>query len=92
MPSPDQPEVTTPSTWEARRNVATMCVEETNLDVFPTLVDDLADTAARAYAAAPDRLYVIARGGVIAYQGRPGPFGFDPYEWEAAIRGVLETR
>ena len=43
----------------------------------------------RAYAAAPDRLYLVARDGTIAYRGGPGPFGFKPAELEAAIRKEL---
>ena len=47
---------------------------------FPAVIDDLANTAERAYTAWPDRLYVIDRDGRIAYKSQPGPFGFKPDE------------
>lgn len=47
------------------------------------------DTANTAYAGWPDRLYLVDDAGVVAYQGGPGPRGFDPNEWEDAIRAEL---
>ena len=43
----------------------------------------------RAYAAAPDRLYLVGKDGRVAYRGGRGPFGFKPDELEAAIRREL---
>jgi hypothetical protein len=37
----------------------------------------------------PDRLYVIARDGRIAYKSDPGPFGFKPADMERARLDVL---
>ena len=37
----------------------------------------------------PDRLYVIDRGGAIAYKSAAGPFGFKPADLEAAIKRIL---
>lgn len=37
----------------------------------------------------PDRLYLIGRGATVAFQGEPGPFGFDPTALEKAIRREL---
>jgi hypothetical protein len=37
----------------------------------------------------PDRLYVIARDGRIAYKSDPGPFGFKPADMERALLDVL---
>ena len=44
-----------------------------------------------AYAALPDRLYLIGRDGRIAFKGGPGPFGFRPKEFEAAIDAYLAS-
>jgi len=55
---------------------------------LPALIDDLDDTVNKAYAAWPDRLYLIGQGGRVVYHGGRGPFGFAPDELEAAI--VLE--
>ena len=50
----------------------------------------LAEHAAAAYGAWPDRLYLVGRDGRIAFQGGTGPFGFLPEELEAAIEEELD--
>ena len=44
---------------------------------------------ASAYGALPDRLYLIGRGGDVAFQGEPGPWGFQPADLETAIESEL---
>ena len=56
---------------------------------FPAIVDDMKDTANRAYGAQPDRLYLISKDGKIAYGGAKGPRGFKPDELEKAIKAEL---
>jgi len=46
------------------------------------VVDPMENPAEEAYAAWPERLYVIDIAGKIAYKGGKGPFGFDPDELE----------
>lgn len=53
------------------------------------MVDAIDDSIASAYGALPDRLYLIGRGGRIAFQGEPGPWGFDPRTLEQAIEQEL---
>jgi hypothetical protein len=55
---------------------------------IPALVDELDDAVSIAYAAWPDRLYLVDIDGRIAYHGGRGPFGFDPDGLEEAIRGL----
>ncbi|CAH1268207.1 DIO1 [Branchiostoma lanceolatum] len=43
----------------------------------PVLVDTMDNAAARAYAAMPDRLYIVLDG-LCVYKGWPGPFGYYP--------------
>ncbi len=57
---------------------------------MPFLVDDLADTMMKAYAGWPDRLYVVAKDGKVAYRGGLGPGGFKPAEAEAALKKLSE--
>lgn len=57
-----------------------------DLEGIPALVDELDDAVSIAYAAWPDRLYLVDLEGRIAYHGGRGPFGFDPDGLEAAIR------
>lgn len=54
---------------------------------LPLVVDPMDNGAEGAYAAWPERLYVIAADGTIAYKGAMGPDGFAPEElatWLAA--------
>ena len=55
----------------------------------PALVDEMDDAVAKAYAAMPERLYLIGRDGRVAYKGGMGPMFFRPAEWEEAIREML---
>ena len=53
---------------------------------LPLVVDPIANAANAAYAAWPERLYIIDERGVIAYKGKPGPFGFHPEEVEEWLK------
>jgi type I thyroxine 5'-deiodinase len=83
------PIVEDPLTLGERSAVAAVCMTKLALEPMPALVDDMNDTANDAYAAWPDRLYLVGRDGRIAYHGGPGPFFFTPDELEAAIREEL---
>ncbi len=83
------PLVEDPVTQEERDEVAKVCMTKLALEPMPALVDGLDDTVNGDYAAWPERLYVIGRDGKLAYVGGPGPFEFDPDEFEAAIRAEL---
>lgn len=86
MGSPDRKLlIEDPLTLEERTAVAREC--ETSLEFgFPVVVDDLDDAVNRAYAAWPDRLYLVDRDGAIVYRGGKGPMGFKPNELEAVIQ------
>jgi hypothetical protein len=45
---------------------------------MPVLVDDMDDTVSNAFAAWPERVFVIGGDARIASVGGPGPFEFDP--------------
>jgi hypothetical protein len=55
---------------------------------LPVVVDTMADVANKAYAAWPERLYILAPDGTIAYKGGTGPFHYNPEE----VRAWLEAR
>jgi hypothetical protein len=86
------PMIEEPTTFDERRAAAKTCVGRLDLSPIPALVDDLDDAVGRAYEAWPDRLYVVDAEGNVAYRGGPGPFGFDPDAWEAAIKDELRAR
>ena len=77
----DSPErglfVETPQSMEERLALARRCNQETALG-FPLLVDNLDDAVDAAYAAWPERLYLVDVDGTIVYRGEKGPDGFLP--------------
>lgn len=52
---------------------------------LPVLVDGLENEVSEAYAAFPERLYVIDTNGRVVFKGGRGPVGFDPHELDTAI-------
>jgi hypothetical protein len=48
----------------------------------PLAIDPIDNPANAAYAAWPERLYIVDETGVIVYKGKPGPFGYHPEEVE----------
>jgi hypothetical protein len=60
---------------------------------LPFGIDDMSNAADNAYAAWPERLYVIDETGHVAYRGGMGPFNYKPAEvrdWLAAKYGVVK--
>jgi hypothetical protein len=86
MPSnlKDRVLVASAKSFASRDEAANTCVRKLGIEI-PALVDDIADTAERAYTAWPDRLYVIDREGRVAYKSKAGPFGFHPDEMVQAL-------
>ena len=56
-----------------------------------TYVDEMHDPVMTAYAAWPERLYLVDKIGQIAYVGGEGPFGFKPSQLKEAIAKLLEV-
>ena len=50
------------------------------------------NTANRAYAAHPDRLYIVGSDGKVAYHGGRGPFNFNPAEAKRALAKILAAK
>lgn len=64
-----------PKDFAQRSAMGQICLVKLGIK-FPAVVDKFDNTTERAYAAWPDRLYVVDRDGRIAYKSAPGPFGF----------------
>ena len=80
--------VNDPTSNDERLEVAASCA--INLQIrMPVVVDDIDDGIASAYGALPDRLYLVNSDGNIAYQGEPGPWGFDPAGLQQAIEDLI---
>jgi hypothetical protein len=77
-----------PVSLEERRRAARILVDRFAYDI-PLAIDGMDNRAEAAYAAWPERLYVVDKGGRIAYRGGLGPFGFDPRDMERALSLLL---
>ena len=77
-----------PTSLDERLEAAGACALRLKIRM-PVVVDDIDDAIASAYGALPDRLYLIGRGGHVAFQGDPGPWGFNPEALERAIEAEL---
>ena len=80
-----------PKTDEERSAVAGACMIDMQLEM-PLLLDEMTNEVDSAYKALPERLYLIDAQGRIAFRGGPGPFQFDPGEWERAIEAHLRLQ
>ena len=76
-----------PRTMEERRKVAGECEAALEYGIR-TLVDEMHDPVMTAYAAWPERIYLVDAEGAVAYAGGPGPAGFKPSELKEAIEGL----
>ena len=56
------------------------------------MLDDMDDTAEKAYVAYPDRLYLVGADGRVAYRSEVGPDGFILDDWENAIKALLARK
>ncbi|MBL7199506.1 MAG: deiodinase [Anaerolineae bacterium] len=85
---PNRVKLADPQTLEERRKAAGQC-ETALAHGVPTLVDEMDDAVMTAYAAWPDRLYLVDTEGCVAYAGGQGPFGFKPAELGKAIDALI---
>ena len=77
-----------PGTDSERQEVAETCAIQLKIQM-PVVIDPIDNRIASAYGALPDRLYLIGTGGVVSFQGEPGPFGFRPEALADAIDAEL---
>lgn len=68
----------------AREGVARLAL------TMPVLVDDMDDAVSEAFAAWPERIYVVGADGRVAFAGGPGPFEFDPDAAAAAVAALVD--
>ena len=74
--------------FDERVSAGETCMVKLALEL-PAVVDEMDDAVATAYAAMPERLYVVGQDGRISYKGGMGPMFFKPLEWERAIERVV---
>ena len=73
-----------PTTFAERQELAKVLVDRLKYRV-PVAIDGIENPADKAYAAWPERIYVIGAGGRVVYKGGMGPFGFKPEEAEQRL-------
>lgn len=72
-----------------RLAAAQLCAQELELRI-PTLVDGMDNPASELFAAWPERIYIIDKGGSIYYRGGYGPYDFNPAEARESLTKLLE--
>jgi hypothetical protein len=78
-----------PKTFEERTKLAKLLPDRLDYRI-PLAVDPIEAPADKAYAAWPERIYVLGVGGRIEYKAAPGPFGFKPDEAETSLKRLLD--
>jgi hypothetical protein len=78
-----------PKTLAERRQVADDFAKQFQV-TLPILVDAIDNPAEAAFAAWPDRIYVLDAAGTVAYKGGPGPGGFRVAEVPPVLKKLLD--
>lgn len=81
-------EVNAATTMDEKLELAELCTTNGDLNL-PTVLDELDNAVEIAYAAFPDRIYVLDADGIVRYKTATGPFGWDVGEATAALEEVL---
>jgi hypothetical protein len=76
-----------PRSDQERMATATACVRGLAIRI-PAVLDYMDNRTERAYAAWPDRMYVIGRNGRILYRSAPGPYGFSASDLERSLQQI----
>jgi len=79
---------TQPRTIDERLKLARLLPDRLKLRI-PVAVDPMDARADKAFAAWPERIYVLAPGGRVVYRAAPGPFGFEPSDAERRLKKLL---
>jgi Iodothyronine deiodinase len=76
-----------PKDEQERAQMAGTCIRRLAIKL-PAALDEFGNSTEQAYTAWPDRMYLIDRGGRIAFKSKPGPFGFNADELAAALSSL----
>jgi len=77
-----------PKTDDDRKDAAKILVDKLQYRL-PLALDAIDDRAGKAFAAWPERIYVVGADGRVVYKGGMGPFGFHPEEVEGVLAAHL---
>lgn len=79
-----------PRLFGERQDAARILVDRLKYRM-PVAIDAMDNRADQAYAAWPERIYILGPGGRVLYKGGMGPFGFHPEEAGRKLGEVLQT-
>ncbi len=79
-----------PRAIEERRRLAHVLVDRLGYRL-PLAVDPMDDRAGQAFAAWPERIYILSVGGRVLYKSEPGPFGFKPEQAEPQLQRLFDV-
>lgn len=77
-----------PTTFAERQVLAKVLVERLKFRL-PLAIDGMDNAADKAFAAWPERIYILGQGGRVLYKGGMGPFGFKPELAEKSLARQL---
>ena len=80
-----------PKTDEERKAAARILVERLKYRI-PVALDPLDGRAEKAFAAWPERIYILDAGGRVLYKGGMGPCGCQPEEAERRLAEVVVAK
>jgi len=84
-------EISAAANYGQKEEYASSCVRNLGIK-FTTVVDNMDAKVELNYMGWPDRMYLVGKDGRIAWKGDPGPKGFKPLLFEAAIQAELKGR
>ena len=79
-----------PKLFAERQDAAKILVDRLKYRM-PVALDAMDNRADQAYAAWPERIYILGAGGRVLYKGGMGPFGFLPEEAGQKLTDVLRS-
>jgi len=74
-----------PKSQARRDEIAKACCSRLKI-TMPAVVDTIDNAVDEAYAAWPERIFIVGADGRIAYVSGPGPWGFKPEEAERWLK------
>ena len=86
----DQVVINQPRHLQERQDAAKILVDRLKYRM-PVAIDAMDNRADQAFAAWPERIYILGSGGRVLYKGGMGPFGFLTDEAAQKLSEVLQT-
>ena len=80
-----------PRVFDERKALAKVLVDRLKYRL-PVAIDTMDNRTENAFAAWPERIYILGAGGKVLYKGGMGPFGFHPDEAEKALATIVPAR